>query len=90
MTTLAQKAITFYPGLSNLHVIRAYAGLRPYTADGLPILGKVEGLEGFIMATGHGGDGVSLGPITGKLVCDLIVLGEPSIPIEGLALSRFN
>lgn len=90
MTTLAKKAINFYPGLSNLHVIRAYAGLRPYTSDGLPIVGKVQGLEGFIMAAGHGGDGVSLAPITGKLVYDLIVHGEPSIPIEELALSRFN
>jgi sarcosine oxidase subunit beta len=89
MTTIAQKAIKFYPALSRLHVIRAYAGVRPYTSDGLPILGKVKELEGFIMAAGHGGDGVALAPITGKLVCDLIVQGEPPISIDELALSRF-
>jgi sarcosine oxidase subunit beta len=87
MATIAQKTITFYPGLAGLQVIRAYAGLRPYTEDGLPILGRV---EGFILATGHGGDGVALSPITGKLISELIVTGKPSIPIEKLGLSRFG
>jgi sarcosine oxidase subunit beta len=90
MATIAQKTITFYPGLAGLQVIRAYAGLRPYTEDGLPILGRVEGVEGFILATGHGGDGVALSPITGKLISELIVTGKPSIPIEKLGLSRFG
>ena len=89
IATEAQKSIRFYPGLSRLHVIRIYAGLRPYTSDGIPILGPVEGIERFVMATGHGGDGIALSPITGRLISEFIVNGKTSIPMHELALSRF-
>jgi sarcosine oxidase subunit beta len=90
MSMMARRALDFFPGLSPVKVIRSYAGLRPYTADGLPIMGTVPGMEGFIMATGHGGDGVTLAPVTGKLISELIIRGEPSICIDELSLARFN
>lgn len=90
MAQLARNAIKFFPDLSSLHVIRSYAGLRPRTSDGLPIIGKVQEIGGFIIAAGHGGDGVTLAPITGKLVSEIITSGEPSICIDELALPRFN
>jgi sarcosine oxidase subunit beta len=49
--------------------------LRPYTPDGLPILGPVPGVEGFVMAAGHEGDGVALSAITGQLIADFITTG---------------
>jgi len=90
MSMMARRALDFFPGLSRAKVIRSYAGLRPYTPDGLPILGTVPGMEGFIMAAGHGGDGVTLAPVTGKLISELIIQGEPSICIDELSLARFN
>ena len=90
MSMIARRALDFFPGLSPAKVIRSYAGLRPYTPDGLPIMGTVPGTEGFIMAAGHGGDGVTLAPVTGKLISELIIQGEPSICIDELSLARFN
>jgi len=90
MATSAQKAIHFYPQLSPFHIIRAYAGLRPYVEDGIPIVGPVNGIGGFLMAAGHGGDGIALSPITGKLISEFIVNGKTSIPMDELALSRFH
>jgi sarcosine oxidase subunit beta len=89
MADLAQRAVHFFPALSGARVIRAYAGLRPYTSDGLPILGSVPEIDGFIMAAGHGGDGVALSMITGKLITELIIKGETSIGIEKLSIKRF-
>ena len=60
------------PALKTCQVIRTFAGLRPYTPDGLPLLGPVKALEGFIMAAGHEGDGIALSPITGKLMADML------------------
>ncbi len=78
----------FIPAISNLNIIRTFAGLRPYTKDGLPLLGKVKGIEGFIMAAGHEGDGIALSPITGKLIAELITTGKPDLwadrPIKSL------
>jgi sarcosine oxidase subunit beta len=90
ISMMARRALDFFPGLSPAKVIRSYAGLRPYTPDGLPIMGTVPGMEGFIMAAGHGGDGVTLAPVTGKLISELIIQGEPSICIDELSLARFN
>jgi sarcosine oxidase subunit beta len=77
------------PPLENFHVIRTFANFFPFTYDDLPILGYVEGIEGFIMAAGHSGHGICLGPITGKLVSELICTGQTSIPLDELSFSRF-
>ncbi|MEN8243413.1 MAG: FAD-binding oxidoreductase [Thermodesulfobacteriota bacterium] len=89
MKLLAQGAIKFFPKLESVRVIRSYAGLRPYTADGLPILGEIDGIEGFIMAGGHSGDGIALSAITGKLISEIITTGSPSVSIDKFRLSRF-
>ena len=78
------------PLLRNLKMIRAFAGLRPYTPDGLPILGPVEKIQGFIMAAGHEGDGIALSPITGELIAQLIVDNRSDIPLDDFRLNRFR
>lgn len=78
------------PPLRNLKMIRAFAGLRPYTPDGLPILGPVEKIQGFIMAAGHEGDGIALSPITGELIAQLIVDNRSDIPLDDFRLNRFR
>ncbi len=70
--TLLQQATTFMPLLANLHVLRSYAGLRPSSPDGLPILGRSSELPGFVIACGHEGDGIALSPITGQRIAALI------------------
>ncbi len=87
---IAHEAISFIPRLKDIHCIRTYAGLRPYTPDHLPILGKVDEIEGFIIAAGHEGDGVALAPITGKLIAELITKGKTSISLDRFNLARFK
>ena len=88
--SIAREVIKILPALKDVHVIRTFAGLRPETPDGLPILGTIDGLDGFIMACGHGGDGIALAPITGKLIAELVTGGKPSISLEELSYSRFS
>ena len=87
---IARRTMAVLPGLSALNVIRSFAGLRPYTPDGLPILGPIEGLDGFIMAAGHEGDGIALSPITGKLIAQYIVEGRTEISLDPFRLERFQ
>jgi glycine/D-amino acid oxidase-like deaminating enzyme len=90
MKRIVSETTRIIPRLKDAHLIRAFAGLRPYTTDGLPILGKVDGMEGFIMACGHEGDGIALSPITGQLLAELIADGNPSLSLEPFALERFS
>ncbi len=87
---MARVNVEAMPMLKNVRVIRSYANFFPHTVDDLPILGKVDGLEGFIMACGHNGHGIGMGPGSAKLIQELICTGETSIPIEDVNLSRFQ
>lgn len=87
--TLLKRAVRFFPALKDVCFIRAFAGLRPYTPDGLPIIGKVDCLEGFYMAAGHEGDGIALAPVTGKLLAEQIVYGKESYSLEPFSPNRF-
>ena len=86
---IANQSSTIISGLRQLNIIRSFAGLRPYTPDGLPILGPVEGIDGFIMAAGHEGDGIALSPVTGELIAQLIIDGRTTVSLNEFRLERF-
>ena len=77
-------------GLDNLELIEIWRGLRPLTPDGLPVIGRSQRWKNLILATGHGMQGISLGPVTGKLVSELACNEPPSIELAGLGESRFS
>lgn len=87
---ISANATRVLPGLEKVQIIRTIAGLRPYTPDGLPILGRVDSLEGFIMAAGHEGDGIALAAITGHLIAQLVTSDQTDIPLDQFSASRFN
>jgi sarcosine oxidase subunit beta len=88
--TIAGRIAPVIPALRRVPVIRTFSGLRPYTPDGLPILGSVAAVEGFIMAAGHEGDGIALSAITGELIADLVATGRTGIALDPLRLERFG
>ena len=49
-----------------------WGGPRPVTSDGMPLIGRPSGVEGCVIATGHGMYGVTLAPTTGRLVADAV------------------
>lgn len=85
---ILRRALRFFPALRDVSVIRCFAGLRPYTPDGLPFLGPVECCKGFYIAAGHEGDGIALSPITGKLLAEWIVEGKPSYDLKAFCPNR--
>lgn len=86
---ILKRAIKFFPALKNVSIIRAFAGLRPYTPDGMPMIGEVLKVPGFYMAAGHEGDGIALSPITGKLLAEEIAYGKSSFSLEPFTPNRF-
>lgn len=53
-----------------------WAGIRPMTADGLPLIGRAPALENVYVATGHGMLGVTLAPATAALLAPLVLEGR--------------
>ena len=69
---------TYFPELreEDFSGIPPWRGLRPCSPDGLPYLGRTARYDNLVIATGHAMMGVSLGPVTGRLVAEW-VSGEP-------------
>jgi D-amino-acid dehydrogenase len=72
---------------SGRRVLETWAGLRPCTPDGLPVIGRVDGL---ILATGHAMKGLSLAPVTAKLVGELVAGESPSYDLAPFSPRRFR
>lgn len=87
---LVRQAVSFIPLLAEVNFIRVIAGLRPATPDGKMILGEHENLHGFYTAAGHEGDGISLAPITGKLMASILCDGKKEERLNELSPSRFR
>lgn len=87
---IAERAVRFLPTLKDIGIIRTYAGIRPWVIDHLPIVSEVEEVPGFFIASGHEGDGISMAPITGKMITQIISGEETEFDISGLHFSRYN
>jgi sarcosine oxidase subunit beta len=88
--TVVERALLRFPILERTSIKTGWAGLYEDTPDKHPILGKVEGVEGFINAAGFSGHGIMHAPATGELIAELIVDGKTSLDISALSSSRFR
>lgn len=77
------------PGFSDARLDEINVGLRPVSADRLPVLGPVPGVSGAHLASGHGATGLQLGPFSGKVVAELVVGAEPDIDLSAFRVDRF-
>jgi D-amino-acid dehydrogenase len=77
VAALQADATRLLPGLAGRDVLRAWAGLRPCAPDGLPVIGRSERAPAIVFATGHAMKGISLAPVTARLVAELVA-GEPA------------
>ena len=74
---LRAEASALVPALANWPLHSAWAGLRPISPDGLPLLGRVPGWDNVHVATGHGRNGILLTPITGALMAEHLLHDAP-------------
>ena len=89
MQAIAQRAKHFFPSFSGVKLIRAYAGVRPASPDGKPIISPTH-VEGVYVAAGHEGNGIGLSLITGKLVSQMLRGETPLVDLAPLCIDRFG
>ena len=87
LASITARALRIFPGLGHLRATRFWAGLRPWPPDGLPILGAVPGAGGLYVAAAH--SGITLAPVVGRLMAELVTEGKTSIDIERYSMRRF-
>jgi D-amino-acid dehydrogenase len=70
--------------------LEPWSGLRPVSPDGLPYIGRFAARPNVIAASGHAMLGLTLAPVTGALVADLVAGRTPSIALERVSPDRFS
>ena len=81
---------SLFPRLAGVKVVRAWAGIMGFTADGLPLIGDLPSHPGLTLAAGFNGGGFSWGPITGTIVADLVNGRTPRFDIAPFRPDRFE
>jgi glycine oxidase len=85
---LRQAALDLVPKLAEARILEAWAGLRPGTPDGLPILGATP-TPGYFVATGHFRDGILLAPVTARVMGQMMTGQKPRVDASKFSASRF-
>ncbi|ROS05510.1 D-amino-acid dehydrogenase [Sinobacterium caligoides] len=76
--------------LSKVEEIECWTGNRPSLPDGLPMIGSIPKHQNILVATGHQHIGMTLGPVTGQLVTDLITSNSPTVDMTPFSTTRFR
>ncbi len=89
VSRILADAVALVPDLARLRLLRSFAGVRTAVVDGLPLIGRLPDLENGFVATGFEGDGICLGPITGKAIAQLICGEVPALDLSSFDPARF-
>ena len=87
---VSTEALRVASGMAEARHLETRVGLRPASADGLPIIGQVPAIEGAYLATGHGPTGLTLGPYSGRVVAELVLGETPEADISPFRVDRFQ
>ncbi|MBX4867510.1 FAD-binding oxidoreductase [Rhizobium bangladeshense] len=83
------RALKLLPALKNTEIKAAWAGYIDSTPDGVPGIGEIATLPGFILAAGFSGHGFGIGPGAGHLIADIVTGDEPIVDPRPYHPSRF-
>lgn len=89
---IIKAAPRYYPDFreEDFAGLQPWRGLRPCSPDGLPYLGRPKRHPNLVVATGHAMVGLSLGPITGRLVAELLAGEKPAFDLALLHPERYG
>ena len=82
MPVIAKRLTALIPKLRNLRIRRLWRGLYPMTPDGVAIIGKSQKINNLYFGVGMCGQGLMMGPGTGKNIASLIADGRPEMSEE--------
>ena len=87
---IMREALRVMPGLESATLREVRVGLRPTSLDDSPLLGPLPGIDNVFVATGHGANGLLLGPISGKVVADQVQGKSPDVDPTPFSPARFR
>ncbi len=74
---------------AKFEITNVWTGMRPVTPDGVPVIDRIPNMENLIVATGHAMLGMTMGPVTGKAVSEIVIGDSHSLDLTPLKMDRF-
>ena len=90
MSRLMHDASAIVPAIADMPLLETWAGFRPATPDGLPVLAEDPAVRGLFYATGHYRNGILLAPITAVCMADVVTGARPPIELAEFGAARFG
>ncbi len=87
---ITRGVLQYFPAMANLKVLRTWSGWIDLTPDLVPCIGSTPEAPNLLMAAGYSAHGFCLGPVTGKILCELIRGEEPCVDFTPLQYNRFQ
>jgi glycine oxidase len=85
---LLREAYRLIPGIAELELVEATAGLRPGSPDNAPLIGRGD-VDGLLMATGHFRNGVLQAPVTADCIAALLTDERSPVDLDAFSPQRF-
>jgi glycine/D-amino acid oxidase-like deaminating enzyme len=85
----AHTVLALFPQLSDVRIVRTWAGLEAFMPDNIPVIGPAAKVENVYYAFGFSAHGFQLSPVIGRIMTQLILDGHSDLPIEAFSSSRF-
>ncbi|MDD3367579.1 MAG: FAD-binding oxidoreductase [Lachnospiraceae bacterium] len=87
---ICRGIMKYFPDLADAKIVRTWAGWSDKSADGVPVLGKVEEVPGLVVACAFTGHGFGISPAVGDQLCKLMLTGKTDVDIAPLHYNRFK
>ena len=88
-SVICRGVLRYFPMLSEMKVVRAWAGWKDESADGIPVIGPIEEVPGLYAACGFSGHGFGIVPAAGMELANLIAGGKSVLDLRELRYNRF-
>ena len=88
-SVICRGVLRYFPMLSEMKVVRAWAGWKDESADGIPVIGPIEEVPGLYAACGFSGHGFGIAPAAGMELANLIAGGKSVLDLRELRYNRF-
>jgi sarcosine oxidase subunit beta len=85
----ARTVLALFPQLENVRIVRSWAGIEAFMPDNLPVISRSSTSADAYHAFGFSAHGFQLSPVIGKILSQLILDGQPELPIEAFSIERF-
>ena len=86
----ASTVVDFFPQLTDVRIVRAWAGIEAFMPDNIPVIGASQTVDNAYHAFGFSAHGFQLSPVIGRILSQLILDGKSELPIDPFRISRFD